>query len=155
MEYDRSGITFRTATINDSELLYRWVNDEGVRKNSFTSDKIEYETHKLWLSNKLNCTSTTILIVEDKDVPVGQIRIDIEDNEPYIDISVTKEKRGLGLGTEILRQIGYYLLTSSFPFRTLNGIVKIENTASQKAFVAAGFNEISRDTKIVKYKKKI
>jgi hypothetical protein len=34
----------------------------------------------------------------------------------------------------------------------LNGIVKIENTASQKAFVAAGFNEISRDTKIVKYK---
>ena len=39
-------LDFKKANKNHCELLYKWVNDKDVRKNSFSTNFIEYEKHK-------------------------------------------------------------------------------------------------------------
>ena len=72
-------LTLRKAKEDDCDLLYRWANDPKVRKNSFNKEKIDYEEHKKWFENKLNSDKSYMFILKD-EVPLGQIRIDIEDN---------------------------------------------------------------------------
>jgi len=46
-------IKLRKATYEDCYLLFDWANDDAVRANSFNSEKIDIETHKKWLEDKL------------------------------------------------------------------------------------------------------
>ena len=45
-EAERNKLYLRTADENDMDLLFQWANDPDVRKNSFHSEPISYETHK-------------------------------------------------------------------------------------------------------------
>jgi RimJ/RimL family protein N-acetyltransferase len=148
-------ITFRPATADDCDLYFEWVNDVLVRKNSFNSDRILYDTHEKWFDEKIKNGKCKMIVAECDSAPIGQIRIDIENDEPYIDISVDKNYRGIGLGSKILLQIGPYLQSTGFHGRLLNGIVKSENKASQKAFKNAGFVELSKNETETKYRKPI
>lgn len=46
-------LSLRKVIYEDYYLLFEWTNDEEVRKNSFSYDKVDIDTHKLWLKNKL------------------------------------------------------------------------------------------------------
>ena len=41
-------INVRNVRPEDFELLYKWANDEDLRKQSFKSDKLELDQHKIW-----------------------------------------------------------------------------------------------------------
>ena len=66
------------------DLLFSWVNDEMVRKNSFNTEPITYQEHTRWFKNKLNSDRSFIFICYVGERPVGQIRVDVDNNTGLI-----------------------------------------------------------------------
>jgi len=124
---------------NDCDLLFGWANDPTVRANSFNINPIPYEDHVDWFTNKLNSPTTLIFIAYEKVTPVGQIRIEVEGSSGVVNFSISKEFRGKGYGTEMLKLVGALVKKNSSSVTQLIGKVKKENIASQKAFENAGF----------------
>lgn len=130
-------ISLRSANYEDCTLLFKWANDSQVRKNAFSPNNIDLESHIKWYENKMNDENTRIFIVLKDNVEVGQIRVDISDNKGFIDYSIDKNYRGQGIGTEILQLIKLEITKVN-----LIGYVKKENIASMKAFEKAGYEKI-------------
>lgn len=138
-------LIFKPAEMNDCDLLYKWVNDETVRRNSFNSQKIAYENHKAWFENRLNSDKCFIFVVYSEDTPIGQIRLDIDRDIGIINYSIDRQFRGMGYGTEILRGITELPQLHSKRICKLIGNVKIDNISSQKAFERAGYVHSIKD----------
>ena len=136
--------TFRKVNKDDLNLLFEWVNDPLVRSNSFNTDTIAFEDHKRWFENTLLNEDRIIFILLDEDIPVGQIRFDIEGDKAYIDHSVSKDMRGRGYG-KVLLDMGVSNLKEIRPeIKTVIGLVKPENADSRNCFInSATFNKSS------------
>ena len=69
----------RKATENDVDILFKWANDEVVRKNSFSTGQIKYEDHLAWFDKLLKDSNRIQFILEQNDEGrtslIGQIRI--------------------------------------------------------------------------------
>ncbi len=130
----------RAVTFDDAFLLWRWANDAVVRRNSFETAPIPWETHVEWLREKLGSSATRFWILEYCSIPVATIRYDRAGDAARIGFSVAAPYRGRGLGTKLL------LMSASRARRELGveileGSVRPENEASARAFRAAGFRE--------------
>jgi len=137
MRFSTEALTYRLATKHDAELYFGWANEPSVRRNSHLSDPIKWEDHESWFVEHLNSRSL-MLIFFYGDVPVGQIRADIEGSKALLDLSVDKEYRGKNIGTVMLITTTN-LIQKVRTVLTMEGIVKSENTASVKAFEHSGF----------------
>ena len=143
-EMTKMQFSFRSAQADDAKLLWQWRNDPEVRSVSFSQETIELETHQNWLGKRINDPNTRIVICETQDgTKVGSIRFDIADNgtEATMSIIVDQAMRGRGLGKAIIKQTCFEL----FQTTSVNAIlaqIKSGNTASAKAFRAAGFEPI-------------
>jgi spore coat polysaccharide biosynthesis protein SpsF len=136
-------IIFKKSSIDDLDLLFDWVNEDMVRKNSFSNDIITYNQHAEWFKDKINSENTKIFICYLDDKPVGQVRIDIIGMDGYIDYSVDKYYRKKGIGTIILKNIKDIILELNIKVSRLIGKVKKDNHGSINAFIKAGFQEDS------------
>lgn len=132
-------VDFRNVIAEDCELLFKWANEESVRKNSVMSDKIDLDNHIKWFNNKMNDPNCKIFIITKDNIDVGQIRIDILNNVGIISYSIDKMFRGQGIGTEALKFIKLKLNNIN-----LVGMVKKENKPSIKAFENAGYKKIDK-----------
>jgi RimJ/RimL family protein N-acetyltransferase len=124
-------------------MLWQWVNDPDVRKASFSSEKISWETHKAWFNDKLEDSNSYIFIaLNEKKQPIGQVRFDIKTkNNAEIDISVDPEKRGEGYGLLIIEQaVNEFFKKTQVEICT--AWIKTENHSSQKLFNKAGFVKV-------------
>ena len=138
---ETNSIGFRAISYSDCDLLYEWANDKSVRKNAFNSDKIDYESHKKWFQNKLDSKKTLIYIILKGNNPIGQIRIDIENDYGIIDYSIEFKYRGQGLGKSSLKSIANRVKNDCTSLNGLVGRVKFDNISSQKAFESANFEK--------------
>lgn len=132
----------RYASYEDIDILYRWVNDEEVRKNAFFSHHITYNEHKKWFKRLLQRVDAKQYIFLHEGKAVGQIRVEEKGDIGELDYSICKECRGMGYGKKML-----CLLTdrvkSDFPeIKKLQGKVKNENFASQSAFQKTGYKKV-------------
>ena len=135
-----SQLHFRMANETDVDLYYQWVNDEVVRQNAFSQDKIEYDAHVNWFSKRVrgeNCFM--YLFYTEPDKYVGQIRIENNNNEMTIDISIDKTYRGKGFGTQMLK-IAIKKFFVKKPSYMLYSYIKEENIASISSFKKAHFH---------------
>jgi UDP-2,4-diacetamido-2,4,6-trideoxy-beta-L-altropyranose hydrolase len=133
----------RRACIEDSRLLWEWVNDPDVRAASFSSAPIPWESHVAWFAGKLGQDRGLIFIAEDEDAtPSGQIRFDARpDGEWEVDISVAKKERGKGLASELVR-LGVRAIREEGRGVRIHALVKPANNRSLKAFERAKFKPI-------------
>lgn len=123
------------ANEDDCELLYKWTNDVEVRKNSFNTNKVIYDDHIKWFMSKLNSKDTFIYIFENKQEPIGVIRLEKIDKElMLINYSIDIKHRGKGHATKLLKIIKTELINCR-----LVGKVKKDNIGSIKAFQRAGY----------------
>jgi RimJ/RimL family protein N-acetyltransferase len=145
-------LSLREATYEDMDLLFQWVNDKEVRSNSFNTNIISYESHVNWFNNVMLDHSALQLIMCSDEKPIGQIRLNIDDNNnACISYSISPDKRGLGLGTEMIKLLKVKLVADHYQFKSIIGHVKYENKASQKCFEKCGF--IKTDNKnYIEYK---
>ena len=89
----QDSIIIRLAQLEDLSLYLRWVNEPIVRKNSIDSDQVSLSIHEKWFSNKLNSKNSILLVMELDELPIGQIRFDIENEIALIDYSIDQEFR--------------------------------------------------------------
>ena len=134
------GYYLREARSADVDLLYRWVNDPTVRQSAFNTEEIHYEGHCCWFARCLQREDVKIYILVKNDIPMGQVRLNIENGEAVIDYSIASEYRGRGLGRIIIE-----LISEKVKYmRNVNlliALVKSENTPSQMVFLKNGFLE--------------
>lgn len=133
----------KKVTRNDMDLLYEWANDSEVRKNAFHTEPIPYENHVKWFAKMLADVSVHQYILYQEEVPVGQIRLNVEDGEALIDYSISAKHRGKGYGSALLELVKKRIATDKISNVTkLVGQVKYENTASARAFEKCGFSKL-------------
>ena len=135
-------LILRKATVDDCDILYEMANDPLTRQNSFNTDQIPYETHIIWFTQKIESEQCLLYIAEIEGNAIGQIRIDCSDDKQQgnIDYTVHHNYRGNGYGTEILQHV--LTLPEVQEIAILIGEVKIDNIASQKSLMRAGFRNV-------------
>lgn len=122
----------------EKNMLYKWCNDSECRKNSLQTHKITYEEHCAWFKNKMEDKNCYMYIAKVEDRPVGQIRVDIQNNEGLISYSVAKEYRGNGIGKEMLSSIEEQSEICDL-VDYLVATVKKDNIGSRRCFEKIGY----------------
>ena len=132
-------VYLREATMQDMNLIYEWANDPMVRINSFNSKPIQYETHVKWYNRVMSDESILQFILMDDDIPVGQIRLNIDEDEAEIGYSIAADYRGKGYGHIILQLVADEV-KEKYPYvKCLLAKVKPENIASSRLFEHEGY----------------
>ena len=132
-------IHLRIVVPADIDLLYKWTNDPAVRMNSFKTDPIPYEDHKKWFEHIMADDKVLQYIMMDDENPVGQIRLNLENDTAEIGYSIAVEYRGKGYGHKILQLIVDEVKEQHPEIKTLIAKVKPENMASKKLFESEGY----------------
>ena len=142
----RRVITVRKAVESDCEQIYKWANDDDTRAASFNSGPIEWDTHRNWLSQRLQDSNCLLLICsDDKGKSLGLVRFDLAGDEAIISINLDPNMRGQGLaGFIIIRTIDE--LFKRCNISKVSAFIKPQNHRSAKAFERAGFSEIGPTT---------
>lgn len=97
-------VTLRDATAEDAGLLFAWANDPETRRQSFTTEPIGWDTHVAWLERVLADPNRDLWIgVLDDGTPVGQVRLDYEDDRAEISYSVAPAHRGKRVSIPMVR----------------------------------------------------
>lgn len=134
----RPQVVLRPARADDARLLFEWSNDPIVRTGSFDSRPIVWEDHLAWLDARLNDPQSRIWIAESGGIPVGVTRFAIDGDRATISVTVAPEWRGKGMGEQLISlATGRLLLTERTS--TVDAWIRPENTASVRAFEAAGY----------------
>lgn len=136
------------ATQDDMDLLYEWANDEEVRKNSFSTEKIPYENHVKWFQRLLERKDCKQYIYYVDDIAVGQVRVTIEGENAEIGYSICAAGRGKGYAKRMLQCLRVQLKQDVPQVKTLIAKVKPENVASQKVFLGLEYKETYRQYEI-------
>lgn len=142
-------LTFRPATIDDLKLYFEWANDSLVRSNSLNSDKIDFDKHVKWFTDKIENPNVQMYVFLNRaEEPVGQVLIEKKDGWIVLGQSVAKEHRGKKYSTEILtKSTDDYL--KKYPEETIISVVKASNIPSLKMSVNSGFNVLKEDSEQV------
>lgn len=133
----------RPAQQADARQIWSWANEPIVRAASFNSDAISWEDHRRWFEDRLSDPKTLILIGANKDdTPIGQVRFAVEADEATISVMVTGEQQGQGYGTALI-DLGAAYLFHRTDVRVISAYIKVDNSASSRAFEKAGFTYVS------------
>ena len=134
-----SNVYLRRVTFDDIELLFQWANDPVVRFCSFNSEPILYENHVKWFKRMIEDPTIIQYILMDDDIPVGQIRLNIDGNEAEIGYSVDAKFRGKGYGHKVLKLIAEEVKNNHYGIKSLIAKVKPENMVSNQLFTSEGY----------------
>jgi UDP-2,4-diacetamido-2,4,6-trideoxy-beta-L-altropyranose hydrolase len=126
----------------DCALVYSWINDPGVRSNSFHPEKITEETHINWFSHAISDKNLNYYIaVDGQENPIGQVRFTIKNEEAVISVLVRSDQRNKGLGSELIVNATLKFFNET-KITIINAYVKIENKSSLKSFIRAGYTRL-------------
>ena len=136
-------IMLRRCTYSDMDIIYKWINDDEVRNNSFNSDYIEYETHVKWFNEKINSNNIYMYIILNNNKEIGTIRLEKHNSKAIISYLISNEYRGKGYGNKVIDLIKKEAIINNIDI--LEAIVKKDNIASRKIFINNGFFEIEEN----------
>lgn len=97
------GTQFENSKKEDVDILYDWANDPVTRKNSFSEEPINYQTHVTWFNSCMDNPYCIQFLLEIDDKVVGQARLNINNNEALISYSIVPNYRCRGYA-KILRK---------------------------------------------------
>lgn len=139
------GLTLEKRTIlryaekSDMMLYFEWANEEETRRNSINRDKILLKNHKTWFFNKLVDPYYAMYLLCYNEIPVGNIRFEIKENQAVLSYSIANDYRRKGLGIIILKK-GISKFLYDYPqVSSINGYVHRNNLASINSFIKVGF----------------
>jgi len=133
-----SALAARMFEPEDSSILLRWANDENVRANSMSPEKISPEEHLRWQEN-LRSKGTRIWMFEYKGIPFGQVRFELEHGKIFISYSIDSLFRGLRLSFEMISSA----IREASIGENIFARAKPANSASIKILTRLGFYVLS------------
>ena len=139
MQALRANLSLRKLEQQDRRLLWEWANDPAVRSVSFSTDPIPWEQHVKWFDSKLADSSNRHYVVQNgEEVPVGQVRCQLDGVRAVMSINLAPGLRGRGFGSAAL-ELATDQLFRDTPVKAIDAYVKPENEASVRLFTNAGF----------------
>jgi RimJ/RimL family protein N-acetyltransferase len=128
----------REANSEDMTRVFHLSNDPVVRQNSINQNKICLEKHKNWFEKQLNKIDAPFFIIENNAKQfIAQVRFSKKE-ETIISISISKDDRGKGLASQIIKNC-----TQKSKLSPVYAYIKKENIASIKSFKKAQYTIIS------------
>ncbi len=128
----------RPATLEDAEFLFRLRTDPTVIEASNGKAPFDLAAHLHWFAKTLDHPARMLFIVESEGIPIGQCQLDGDSHSAEVSIALTRESRGHGIGTEVLRELARRAEAEGI--RWLEAVIKESNAASRKAFLKAGYS---------------
>ncbi len=139
------GLSYRQATKADSLTYLTWANDPLVRAQSFNSEVIDSVAHEAWFIRRLQDPHTHLLLFNEGERAVGQVRLQIAKQEAVIGYSVAESARGAGYGLAMLHFAQNHLQRQRSEVNRIVGYVKRSNTPSLITFRRLGYREADTD----------
>lgn len=141
---NKSGLSFRPAFKDDLFIYFQWVNDLEVRKQSLNTQSILWAEHSKWFRNRIKSKNCLMKVLEVNNLPVGQIRFEINNHIAYVAYSLDSYVRGRGWAKQLV-QMGISHVMNEFPqVKTVQAIVKSENFKSKLIFKKLGFKKVKK-----------
>lgn len=134
-----SKLALRHARIGDAKLLFDWRNEVTTRAMSFDGNAISLDSHLQWFAGKLADPESLVLIGQVAGLPVGQVRLDFQNDEAVLSYGVDADLRGLGFGAALV-ELAVRFVRRRIP-KGFRARVKKENVASRKNFQRLGWHE--------------
>jgi UDP-2,4-diacetamido-2,4,6-trideoxy-beta-L-altropyranose hydrolase len=131
-------MVLRRAGAEHCRLWWEWANDPDVRRVSFVQDPIPWETHVQWFAERLRDNNSLLFVGLDDDVPVGQLRYDLDGNEAAVSVSLDRAMRDKGYGSRLIA-LGSQRVFESTGVELIHAYIKPGNRVSARAFVSAGY----------------
>jgi len=146
----------KKAELSDMEDIFNLSNDEDVRKNSFNSEKIIYDDHVNWFTDRIYDENTYFYVIRNKksDELISQVRFERETTLDFtVSISISRKFRGKNYATKLLKILSSDIIKKNQNSK-INASIKSENTASINAFESAGYNKINENNEkiLLEYK---
>lgn len=138
---DHAGVRVRAATLDDAELLLSWRNDPDTRRWSRSTAEIDPATHRRWLAGSLGRADRRLLVVSDRDGPIGTVRWDRECTGWEVSITIAPARRGRGLAGTLLRAGEDALREWLGTGTPVTAVVHGANAASVRLFDRAGYRD--------------
>lgn len=132
-------ISLRKAQKQDLMFYFQLRNEPSVRVLSFSAEPVDIATHTTWFSQKLQDPNTYLFVIEVGNELIGQIRVDVEDNQGEVSIAIVPEHRGKGYAALAIQEASERVFEEAAYVDAMVAHMKIENIASQKSFKRAGF----------------
>jgi spore coat polysaccharide biosynthesis predicted glycosyltransferase SpsG/RimJ/RimL family protein N-acetyltransferase len=132
-------LRYRPARREDSDLLLAWRNEPDVRAASRVTDPVTSEEHERWLSASLADPSRLLFVVEEDGDPAGTVRIDRKGRQAEISVTVTGNRRGAGVGSQAVREVGELVLAALPELDEILAEIRLANAGSRRAFERAGY----------------
>lgn len=143
----------RRANNEDLLICFEWANDSLVREQSYSQNSISLQEHTKWFYQKINDRNIFFYIMQIDEMPIAQIRFQVNGNEATLGYLVDAKVRNKGLGTSVL-SFGIEKFISDFQKPVdIVGFVKKSNVPSQRSFEKLAFvkTESSRYSDSFKY----
>lgn len=132
-------LSIRSVIDDDCRLIWEWSNDAEVRRWSFESDSIEWDTHVAWFKSRRGDPSYLMYVLADADgEPVGLVRFEVSGGGGVVGISIAADHRGRGYAAEALR-LACATFFAATDAAEVVAEIKPGNDASVRAFERAGF----------------
>ncbi len=131
----------RPVTEKDASVLWTWRNDPTAYAHYFHPTTVTWETHLVWLRERLTDPSVRIWIAEvPPETKVGVVRFEPTGNpdEMRIGVSLDASCRGRGLGTRLIREGTERLFRETDCIRVRAEVFR-SNSTSGAAFRSAGY----------------
>lgn len=134
-------VTFRRATAEDAGAVWDWRNDARVRSVSRGTDLISWDEHRSWYSRCLDDPSRVLLIADVESAPTAVVRFDLRSDGKSAEVSIylTPNAHSRGLGSTVIREAVAWLEREMAAVRWIDAHVRVDNVASARAFLNAGF----------------
>jgi spore coat polysaccharide biosynthesis protein SpsF len=124
-------IQIKKASLKDASFFYELRNEKTARRNFFNTGSIKYSDHLKWYKKKLGQKKTIFLIaLIDNSRKIGTIRYDVGVIFANISLNISKNFRGLGYGSKIIKKSEKFLKRKII----IISRIKKENKISLKIF---------------------
>lgn len=139
-------IYLRPITVEDTDLVVGWRNDDKVVRNFIYRKPISREEHLNWIEHKVATGKVVQFIICDKltDKPLGVVYIqNIEEEHLKAEEGIflgEKEAYGRGIGTEAAKLMVQYAF-EELGLHKLSARVLAYNVASCKMHESAGYQQ--------------
>lgn len=132
-------VNLRRARAGDCTPIHAWRNADETRRYSVDSRPIPIEEHERWFERVLADVTTSLLIGEDGQGPVGVLRYDVRGAEAGVSVYLVPGKAGRGWGTALLRAGTRWVQEHHPQVQRLRAAIRSENGPSLSAFTNAGY----------------
>lgn len=147
------GVSLRTVSMDDAATLHAWRNHPTVRAVSHSQAEIPWADHVRWLEETLGRADRRILVAMRNGRELGTVRLDVAGSLATVSITVNPELIGSGLGPAVLDATAEWATANLPGLDLLRAEIREGNTASARAFAAAGYRLADTHAGVTEYRR--